>query len=577
MADTANITLKGESEAINFIDEALRGDIAYEELSTTVSKTGGYVAGDHLIYLGQYYEVVADIAQGGTIVTSGAGQNVEEREVGDEIKKNKTQVLGVICDVETSPATAAHSAGDQFYYDGALVEATSAIAIGDTIVVSPDTGYNVKVADKVVAQIQTLTNQSNSMVNVLGAKNLLENELESTVVDKVNIIRNPNGTLSVSTNGEVESAQQDILIHRNFVPPVSGQYKLTGAYNQNVILIAFDITASTWLESDRGSGVVLSLDQNHRYNFLLVVIANTTLSTPVTVSPMLRPNRIAEDTYVPYAMTNQQMTPYVQAISNPNLLDNPWFTVNQRGETSSYFADRWRRFASELTFTNNDGVTISGTLSSIENLGKQDIEWDRLKDNIGKSITLSVLIDGTVYKAVGEIATPTSSWKGHASLEIPSLNIWFQLLTYGTSPSVAELYIKNINTDAINVTIRAIKLELGSVSTLAMDTAPNYTTELLKCQRYFYKTLQFNDNGMNISPNQCLAVSATRLQGIKFPVQMRTNPNVTVNKVNELGGSVTISGVAAQRNSKEGISYFSITGATVGSLYIVDFEASADL
>lgn len=87
MADIAKITLKGESEAKNFIDEALRGDIAYEELSTTVSKTGGYVAGDHLIYLGQYYEVVADIAQGGTIVTSGAGQNVEEREVGDEIKK----------------------------------------------------------------------------------------------------------------------------------------------------------------------------------------------------------------------------------------------------------------------------------------------------------------------------------------------------------------------------------------------------------------------------------------------------------------------------------------------------------
>lgn len=111
MADIAKITLKGESEAKNFIDEALRGDIAYEELSTTVSKTGGYVAGDHLIYQGQYYEVVADIAQGGTIVTSGAGQNVEEREVGDEIKKNKTQVVAQIqtlendiSDIETSIA-----------------------------------------------------------------------------------------------------------------------------------------------------------------------------------------------------------------------------------------------------------------------------------------------------------------------------------------------------------------------------------------------------------------------------------------------------------------------------------------
>lgn len=172
-------------------------------------------------------------------------------------------------------------------------------------------------------------------------------------------------------------------------------------------------------------------------------------------------------------------------ISNPNLLDNPWFTVNQRGETSSYFADRWVRFASELTFTNNDGVTISGTPSSIENLGTHKIEWDRLKDNIGKTITLSVLIDGTIYKAAGEIKTPGSSWTTHVTLNIPSLNIAFQLLTNGASPSIAELVFKNINTDAINITIRAVKLELGSVSTLAMDTAPNYATELLKCQRYF--------------------------------------------------------------------------------------------
>ena len=173
-------------------------------------------------------------------------------------------------------------------------------------------------------------------------------------------------------------------------------------------------------------------------------------------------------------------------ITNPNLIDNPWFTINQRGETSSYFADRWIRYVPEITFTNNNGVTISGTLSSSDmHLGEQKIEWDRLKDNIGKSITLSVLINGTIYKAVGKIETPTSSWLSHVSLQIPSLNIWFQLLTNGTSPSVAELYLKNINADAINVTIKAVKLEVGSVSTLAMDTAPNYATELLKCQRYF--------------------------------------------------------------------------------------------
>lgn len=212
-------------------------------------------------------------------------------------------------------------------------------------------------------------------------------------------------------------------------------------------------------------------------------------------------------------------------LSNRNLLDNAWFTVNQRGETSFYFADRWLRFASELTFTNNDGVTISGTPSSIENLGTQKIEWDRLKDNIGKAITLSVLINGTVYKAVGKIETPTSSWKSHVNLEIPSLNIAFQLLTNGASPSIAELVLKVINTDVINVTIKAIKLELGSISTLAMDTVPNYAEELLKCQRYFYR-YKANDSSGYMGMGGIQSTNNLRFI-LNLPTTMRQSPTIT--------------------------------------------------
>ena len=42
-----------------------------------------------------------------------------------------------------------------------------------------------------------------------------------------------------------------------------------------------------------------------------------------------------------------------------------------------------------------------------------------------------------------------------------------------------QFYIANSGT---SISIKAIKLELGSVSTLAMDTAPNYATELAKCK-----------------------------------------------------------------------------------------------
>lgn len=213
-------------------------------------------------------------------------------------------------------------------------------------------------------------------------------------------------------------------------------------------------------------------------------------------------------------------------LSNRNLLDNAWFTVNQRGETSSYFADRWIRFLPELTFTNNNGVAISGTpSSSLQNLGRQRIEWDRLKDNIGKSITLSVLINGIIYKAVGKIETPTSSYKSHVTLEIPSLNIWFQLLTNGTSPSAAELYLKTFNTDTINVTIKAIKLELGSISTLAMDTAPNYAEELLRCQRYFYR-YKANDSSGYMGMGGIQSTNNLRFI-LNLPTTMRQSPTIT--------------------------------------------------
>lgn len=256
-------------------------------------------------------------------------------------------------------------------------------------------------------------------------------------------------------------------------------------------------------------------------------------------------------------------------ISNPNLLDNPWFTINQRGLSTysnvnySYTVDRWLGSSEFDLYVDSDGVSISSGNKSI---------FERLEDSlynflVGKTVTLSVL------KSTGSIVSVSGVVKSNGNSfvyeEDSDISLW---LTKDSLANFVQVEFKNTT-----VKLRAVKLELGSVSTLAMDTAPNYATELLKCQRYFYKTLQFDDNGANISPNQCLAVSTTRLQGIKFPAEMRANPTITVNKVNELGSSTAITGVISQWTSKEGISYFTIADAKVGNLYIVDFEASADL
>ena len=332
----------------------------------------------------------------------------------------------------------------------------------------------------------------NDIVNVYGAKNILPNNAVSKTVNGITFTVNSDG--SVTVNGTASAYTQFDL--NTGVEYKEGKYAFngcpSGGGSSTYVLWVRNLAVTVGV-TDKGSGTTLNVTNTDTFKASIVVYSGATVNS-LTFYPMIRLASITDDTYVPYSMTNREITPYVQAISNPNLLDNAWFTVNQRGETSFYFADRWLRFAPELTFTNNDGVTISGTPSSIENLGTQKIEWDRLKDNIGKAITLSVLIDGIIYKAVGKIETPTSSWRSHVNLEIPSLNIAFQLLTNGASPSIAELVLKIINTDAINVTIKAIKLELGSVSTLAMDTAPNYASELLKCQRYFVRFLKQNNS-----------------------------------------------------------------------------------
>lgn len=262
-------------------------------------------------------------------------------------------------------------------------------------------------------------------------------------------------------------------------------------------------------------------------------------------------------------------------ISNPNILHNPWFTVNQRGVTSvtasnGFIADRWKIYTTSATFEvtrNSNGYIVIDNSSGD---GITTIFQKRTSTYLNslhdKKVTASVMFsDGSIKS--GSITFDSTQSKTYYSDDGYELNY------NPTSGSILGFVVKAGKT----ATIKALKLEVGEISTLAMDPRPEYAIELAKCRRYFYKTLQFDDNGANISPNQCLAVLTTRLQGIKFPAEMRANPTITINKVNELGSSTAITGVTSQWTSKEGISYFTIAGATVGNLYIVDFEASAEL
>ena len=172
-----------------------------------------------------------------------------------------------------------------------------------------------------------------------------------------------------------------------------------------------------------------------------------------------------------------------RAVSNPNLLINPDFRINQRGQSTyavgDYTVDRWKLLNANGTLT----VTDSGVIAS-KNTGAtgsaafyQKLEID---DSFGDVLSLSVCVDGQIYSV--QLDVPTSG-NSVASLSTPC-GVWN---LYRPSNSIIQFVcVLNENTAVINWA----KLEKGSISTPYVAPAPG--AELAECQR-FYQIRSTND------------------------------------------------------------------------------------
>lgn len=209
--------------------------------------------------------------------------------------------------------------------------------------------------------------------------------------------------------------------------------------------------------------------------------------------------------------------------SNRNLLDNPWFTVNQRNFSSwdntygTMSVDRW------ILSYSSEGVTASfanGVMTFQSKTGTGDgyivQKFENPGDFVGKQYTLSVLMDDWSVKSGTITRTSGIQW----AYDDGSLRIGFES---GGTFAVAAVgtYVAKI---------RAAKLELGSVSTLANDFPPNYAEELAKCQRYFVRleasgTASYFGLGM---PTGATSTTHSLIVPISIPVTMRMKPTVTV-------------------------------------------------
>ncbi len=269
-------------------------------------------------------------------------------------------------------------------------------------------------------------------------------------------------------------------------------------------------------------------------------------------------------------------------LSNRNLLDNAWFTVNQRGESSysssnSYTVDRWKNIqpTTATVDVSSDGITITHDSSTSEVGFVERLEGDFFATLIGKTITLSVMLaDGSIKSA--SVTVPSSIETTPSTILAFNINSDWEAYIYGrTSSAGANIGFRSTTADS-SISIRAAKLEIGPISTLAMDTAPNYAEELLKCQRYF---VRIDNTSGGISLGTAVALLADRaVVGIKLPISMRAKPSVVgITNLQVVNGVSTIAAESIASSSYDnGYETMNIvaTGTTQGTAYLVRISSN---
>ena len=163
--------------------------------------------------------------------------------------------------------------------------------------------------------------------------------------------------------------------------------------------------------------------------------------------------------------------------SNPNLLINPDFKINQRGQDvysgTMYTADCWK------CITSTGQVTVgSGGITVTDTAGGQCKINNYVEGNLtGKTITISACIDGTICKVSGLATADMTTWD-------KQLKVYFDggYLLFGCY-NAHKFFIMLASAAEKSFSCQWVKLELGSIATPFCP--PDTATELAKCQRYY--------------------------------------------------------------------------------------------
>ena len=184
--------------------------------------------------------------------------------------------------------------------------------------------------------------------------------------------------------------------------------------------------------------------------------------------------------------------------SNPNLLINFDFAINQRGKTeytaSGYTVDRWQ-ISNSAKLTPHDGhITFESTVDKATPPLFQKIENPTALS--GKTVTLSFDFDLKTEGAVISVqAVANGSWNPSPLVPLTDTGRSVKSTIINLPDNLTDLRVALIihGTDSaplVAVDVYGAKLELGEIATPIIPADP--ATELAKCQRYYVEFNPYN-------------------------------------------------------------------------------------
>ena len=215
--------------------------------------------------------------------------------------------------------------------------------------------------------------------------------------------------------------------------------------------------------------------------------------------------------------------------SNPNLLYNSNFAINQRGKRSytslGYSFDCWRKTSSRgIVYASSASFPINNSIyfSTNDNVYLRQYLERGLKTSTTYTITIGYNTTTSAHRSLEVSYTFTTDSSIETNISwTPLTGYRVQIYSPFSTSSIYHSYVQFGRTSSSGTTyyFHYIKLEEGSVAT--PYEIPNPATELLKCQRYYVKF-----NGAKLLSGSFNGGGQSAYVLLPLPATMRTTPSI---------------------------------------------------